>query len=155
MAEHGVTASMHYFAKKNPDLNLQESSVCRFKNTYQEQIKLNLQCLSATEIEKLDSIKELPNKKAGCPLATGEEIDQQVQHYLRELRKKGCVVNTSVAISAGEGILLNKGAALSADCLTKDWAKDIFKRMRLCKGKAKVQVKNFEEFKKVFFCPGC
>jgi len=86
-------------------------------------------------------------------LATGE--DQQVQHYLRELRKKGCVVNTSVAISAGEGILLNKDAALSADCLTKDWAKDLFKRMRLCKGKAKVQVENFEELKKVFFCPGC
>jgi len=153
-AEHGVTASMHYFAKKYPDLNLKESSVRRFKNAYQEQIKLNLHCLSATEIEKLDSIKELPNKKAGRPLATGEQIDQQVQHYLRELRKKGCVVNTSVAISAGEGILLNKDAALSADCLTKDWAKYLFKRMGLVKRKgntkAKVQVENFEELKKLF-----
>ena len=68
-------------------------------------------------------------------MATGEEIDQQVQHFLRELRKKGCVVNTHVAMSAGEGILLHKDAALSTDCLTKDWAKHLFRRMGLVKEK--------------------
>lgn len=49
-------------------------------------------------------IQELPNKKAGHPLMTGEETDRQVQHYLTELRKKGCIINTSVAIAVGEGI---------------------------------------------------
>ena len=87
---------------------MKESSVHRFKNVYQEQTKLNRQCLTAAEIEKLESIRTLPNKKAGCPLATVEEIDQQVQHL--ELQKKGCVVNTHVAISAGEGLLLHKDA---------------------------------------------
>ena len=99
-AEHGVTASIRYFAKKYRDLNLKESSVHQFKNAYQEQTKLNRQCLTAAEIEKLESIRTLPNKKAGHPLATREEIDQHVQRFLRELRKKGRVFNTHVAISA-------------------------------------------------------
>ena len=84
-AKHGVTASIRHFAKKYRDLDLKESSVRRFKNAYQEQTKLNRQCLTAAEIEKLESIRTLPNKKAGRPLATGEEINQQVQHFLREL----------------------------------------------------------------------
>ena len=33
-AEHGVTASIHYFAKKYPKLPLKETSVRRFKNLY-------------------------------------------------------------------------------------------------------------------------
>ena len=39
--------------------------------------------------------KELPNKKAGRPLATGEEINQQIRHYLADLRKRGCIVTTA------------------------------------------------------------
>jgi len=42
VAEHGVTASMRYFAKKYRDLNLKETSIRRFKNAYKEHIKLNL-----------------------------------------------------------------------------------------------------------------
>ena len=63
-AEHGFTASIRYFAMKYRDLDLKESSVRRFKNAYQEQTKLNRQCLTAAEIEKLESIGTLPNKKA-------------------------------------------------------------------------------------------
>ena len=65
---------------------------------------------------------------------TGEETDKQVQHYLTELRKRGCIINTSVTVAVGEGILLNKDANLLASNggginLTKDWAKNLFKRM--------------------------
>ena len=60
------------------------------------------------------------------PLATGEEINQQIQHYLTDLRKRNCIVNTSVAIAVGEGILLSKNRSLSTDCLTKDSAKYVF-----------------------------
>ena len=52
-------------------------------------------------------IQEFLNKKVGCPLMTREETDKQVQHYLTELRKSGCIINTGVAIAIGEGILLN------------------------------------------------
>ena len=128
-AEHGITATIRYYGKKYPDLALKESSVHRFKNAYQERIKLNFHCLGATGLESAGFAKELPNKKTGRPLATGEEIDQQIQHYLTDLRKRGCIVNTSVAIAVGEGILLSKNQSLSTDCLTKDWAKYLFRRM--------------------------
>ena len=57
----------------------------RFKNAYQEHIKLNFYCLGATGSGTADFSKELPNKKTKHPLATGEEIDQQIQHYLTDL----------------------------------------------------------------------
>ena len=33
-AEHDVTASLHYYAKKYPELPLKETSVQKFKNLY-------------------------------------------------------------------------------------------------------------------------
>ena len=87
------------------------------------------------------------------------QIDIQVQLYLTEMRKMGCIINTTVAIAVGEGILLNKDANhLVANGggvnLTKDWAKYLFKRMGLVKRKgntkAKVNVEQFDEMKKLF-----
>ena len=104
-------------------------------------------------------IQESPNKKVGRLLMTGEETDKQVQHYLTELRKRGCIINTSVAIAVDEGILLNKDANLlaangSGINLMKDWAKYLFKRMGLVKRKsntkAKVDVEQFDEMKRLF-----
>ena len=51
-------------------------------------------------------IQELFNKKVGHPLMTGEETDKQVQQFLTELRKRGYIINMSVAIAVGEGMLL-------------------------------------------------
>ena len=56
------------------------------------------------------------------------------------MRKRGCIINTSVAIAVGKGILLNKDANLLAANgggvnLTKDWAKYLFKQMGLAKEK--------------------
>ena len=153
--EYGVAATIRHYGIKYPDLVLKESSVRRFKNAYQECIKLNLDCLGAAGLETPGFAKELPNKKTGCPLATGEEIHQQIWHYLTDLRKRGCIVNTSVAIAVGEGILLSKNQSLSTDSLTKDWAKYLFRRMGLVKRKgntkAKVDVEKFDEVKKLFF----
>ena len=63
---------------------------------------------------------------------TGDETDKQVQHYITELRKRGCIINTTVAIAVGEDILLNKDANLLAANggginLTKDWVKYLFR----------------------------
>ena len=90
---------------------------------------------------------------------TGEETDKQVQHCLTELRKRGCIINTSVAIAVGEEILLHKDANLFASNrgginLTNDWAKYLFKQMGLVKRKgstkAKVDVEYFDKMKKLF-----
>ena len=93
-AEYGVTATICHYGIKYPDLVLKESSAHRFKNAYQDCIKLNFDCLGAAGLEMPGFAKELPNKKTGRLLVTGEEIDQQIQHYLTNLRKRGCIVTT-------------------------------------------------------------
>ncbi|MCY3929117.1 MAG: hypothetical protein OXG81_12660 [Acidobacteria bacterium] len=124
------------------------------KNTYQDHIKVQAASGSTSKI-----VEELPNKKVGRPLLTGEEIDLQVQRYLSDLRSRGCIVNTHIAIAVGEGILSNKDPGCLAVNgggiqLTKDWAKYLFRRMGLVKRKAttkaKVNVEHFEEIKKSF-----
>ena len=102
-AEYGATNSIRYYSKKYPDLSLKETSVRRMKNTYQDHIKVQAASGSTSKI-----VEELPNKKVGRPLLTGEEIDLQVQRYLSDLRSRGCIVNTHIAIAVGEGILSNK-----------------------------------------------
>ena len=65
-----VTATICHYRIKYPDVVLKESSVHRFKNAYQERIKINLDCLGAGGLE---TSEELPNKKTGHPLATGKK----------------------------------------------------------------------------------
>ena len=59
-----------------------------------------------TEIKKrsvneLDVLKELPPSKRGRPLLIGETLDKQVREYLQELRDRGGVINTAVALGCG------------------------------------------------------
>ena len=66
-AEYGVAATICHYGIKYPDLVLKENSVHRFKNAYQERIKLNLDFLGAAGLETPGFAKELPNKKIGRP----------------------------------------------------------------------------------------
>ena len=71
----------------------------------------------------------------------GEELDHQVQEYIREARKRGLAINASVVIGAGHGIVMNKHANRLTDVhgeikLTNDWAKNLLRRMGFVKRKA-------------------
>jgi len=71
-------------------------------------------------------IPTLPLNKTGRPLLIGEELDQQVQEYIKYFRETviGAVVNTDVMIATGNGILMSKDAnLLSSITLAKAWAK--------------------------------
>ena len=70
-AENGVTATLRYYAKRFPDLQLKETTVRRFKNNYQASLKT-----------PVSDTKELLSKKRGRPLLIGEELDEQVRHYM-------------------------------------------------------------------------
>ena len=64
----------------------------------------------------------------------GEELDEQVRHYVTYLRERGCIVNTHVVIGVGEGIVMGQDPTLLARngggiLLTKDWAMYVMKRM--------------------------
>ena len=103
---------------------------------------------------------ELPYKKYGQPLNVGEEVDSQVQAYIKDLREAGAPVNTAIVIATGKGIVIDKAsdtsiASISPDIyMTKDWAKYLMKHMGMVKRrastKAKTTVINFDELKETF-----
>ena len=85
----------------------------------------------------------------------GEKIDAEVQSIIRAMRDSGVVVNTSIAIAVGMGVvgkqvrpLLMEGGSLQ---LTKNWAKSILHRMgfvnRRGNTKAKVAIEQLEALK--------
>ena len=52
-------------------------------------------------------IQELPRLKTGRLLLIGAELDAQVQEYIKQTRKCGLAVNTSVVIAAASGIIMS------------------------------------------------
>ena len=150
-AEEGVVSTIRYYAKRYP--NLKESSVRDWRNAYTLELKKR-----RGEGDE-SAVMELPEKKRGRPLLIGEDFDGQVQAYLNFVREKGGVVNTAIAISCAEGIIMNKDSSLLA-CngghisLTKDWGKNTLYRMGLVKRKgttkAKVSVDDFDVLKAQF-----
>ena len=61
-----------------------------------------------------EDLSELPSKKMGRSLLIGEELDRQVQEYLRYLREQGLAVNSAIAIATGEGVVRSVDANLLA-----------------------------------------
>jgi len=92
------------------------------------------------------------------PLLLQDELDGQMQEYIKELRNCGTAVNSSVVIAAAEGIVLNKDADILRENggikLTEEWAKSLLNKMcyvkrRAC-SQAKVDMEHFEELKRAF-----
>ena len=150
-AEEGVASTVRHFAKKYP--KLKESTVRDWRNAYVLELKKKRGEGNETVV------KELPAKKRGRPLTIGEDLDKQVQGYLSYIRDNGGVVNTAIAISCAEGIIMNKDSRLLASngghiLLTRHWGKNILYRMGLVKRKgttkASVSVEDFDVLKAQF-----
>ncbi len=52
----------------------------------------------------------IPVKKRKRPPLIGDDLDKQVQAYIKDLRKSHAAVNTAIVISAGEGIVRGHNA---------------------------------------------
>ena len=106
-ADHGVTASIHYFAKKYQKLSLKETSIQRFKNLYLAKVKLQEAPSKASSDHK---VQELSRMKEGRPLLLPDELDYQVQEYVKELCKRGLLVhvNTAVVVASTQGIVISR-----------------------------------------------
>ena len=68
------------------------------------------------------------------PLLVGEDIEDQVKGYIREIQASGGVINMSITLAASKGIVLGKDANVLAENggyldLTRDWAKRLIPRM--------------------------
>ena len=101
----------------------------------------------------------MPLKRQGRPLLVGEDLDKKVQAYLKDLQSRGCVVNTSIAIAVGTGIVMNDTSFISQlgstsipITLTKDWAKYLLKRMGFVKRRSNTKSMKILKRLKNHFC---
>ena len=153
-SEFGVTSTLRYYAKHFPKASTERTSVRRLKNEYQSSLKESLKGSD-------DGVKELPCKKTGRPLLLGDELDKQVQEYVKYMRDRGTAVNTTVVMAAAEGIvkskdanLLNNNGGSGSIEITKWWARSLLNRMGIVKRKAcsknKITPEHFESLKGQF-----
>ena len=96
--KHGVKAASTYFSRKLGK-KINKSSVHSMKVAYLESVRRKRRAD--------EEIAELHPKKRGRPLLLGNQVDDQVQLYLKKLREQGGVVSASVVVAATRGILVS------------------------------------------------
>ena len=89
-SEFEVTNTLWYYVKHFPELSLKGLSVRRLSNEYQSSLKGSLKGSD-------DGVKELPCKKTSRPLLLGDELDKQVQEYVKYMHD-----STTVVMAAAE-----------------------------------------------------
>ena len=153
-AVYGITSTIRYYRKINPQRPLPSSSVFDMKVKYQEELSERKR-----KQEKDLDIVELPNKKKGRSLLLGELLDGRVQSYVKEMRAKGAVVNTAIVMGCAEGVVMHHDSNLldingGHITITKDWAKSLLSRMGYVKRRvstsAKVLPEDFNERREQF-----
>ena len=135
------------------DAPLDESTVRSLKNSY-----VTAQAAKKRKMSEADVVLEsLPPKKRGRPLLLSDNLDTQVQAYIRASRAQGCVVNSSLVIAGAMGIIKKTNPALlenMSELLSKNWAKSILFRMGYVKRRgpttAKINPDNFEDLRETF-----
>ena len=152
-AEMGVTNAIRHFKKEFVDRPLKESTVRTWMNQYRSQLKLKKQSGSEVTVESLD------HKKRGRPFLLGEELDHQVQAYIKCLRENGAVINTQIVMAVAEGIVKSHDSNLlrvngGHIACGKSWAKSLLSRLGYVKRRASTKMKvlpsDFEACKSQF-----
>ena len=152
---NGVRAAVKRFSKVFGK-DLKESTVRDWVKAYDKELRRKR---TSTEIGDDLAVTELPSKKRRKPFLLGDKIDAEVQTILRAMRDSGAVVNTSITIATGTGVVRKRDKSLLKENggsleLTKNWAKSILYRMGFVKRrgntKAKVSVLHFEALKTQF-----
>ena len=127
-AEFGVTNTLRHFSKQFTDCPLKESTVRTWMMNYKKEVTNRVKVGGSLTIEKLEV------KKRGHPYLLGEEMDRQLQEYIKSLREAKAVINSANVISAAEGIVKSHDSSLLESngghikC-TKHWAKHFLNRV--------------------------
>ena len=134
-SEFGVTNALRYFSKEFADRRLKESTVRTWMTAYKKEVAMRFRLGESSKIEKLTE------KKRGHPFLLGEELDRQLQEYMKSLRENKSVINSAIVISAAEGIIKShKSDLLESNGghikLTKSWAKHFLSRLGYVKRRA-------------------
>ena len=89
----------------------------------------------------------------------GEQLEKEVQSFMKAIRHSGGVVNTQIVMATARGVNMSHNANLLAENggymnITKDWAKRLLQRMNMVKRKgttkAKVMPADFDKLKAQF-----
>ena len=154
-AENGPGKACKHFTKAL-GRSIPESTARKLRAEYLRQLKIKVE----TEGPSCSPhIKVLPMKRQGRPLLLSEKLDETIQGFIRETRKAGGVINTSVVVAMAMGIVSAKDPSLLHEkgghlVITSSWAKSLLKRMGYVKRKSsnagKVTLEDFEELKAVF-----
>ena len=102
---------------------------------------------------------ELPEKWRGHPFMLGEQLEKEVQSFIKATRDLGGVVNTQIVMATARGVIMSHDSNLLTENggymnTTKDWAKRLLQRMNMVKRKdttkAKVMPADFDKLKAQF-----
>ena len=155
--EHGNQAAIRRYSEEFR-LVIKDSTLSTWKSKYCDAIK---ECQKGGKYAESGEIvvTSLPSKKRGRPLLIGNDLDKQVQSYVRATRDGKGAVTTTVVLAAGEAILNHGNKKLSHDNggpikLTRHWAKSVLDRMNYVKRKAstsaKIDPSHFDELKEQY-----
>uniref|UniRef100_A0A1X7TK23 Uncharacterized protein n=1 Tax=Amphimedon queenslandica TaxID=400682 RepID=A0A1X7TK23_AMPQE len=151
----GAFATQHGIANASKEYKVSESTVRGIKRKYSEAL---LQSASGNEEDS--TVTSLPKGKQGRPFVLGEDMDREVQDFIRAQRDIGAVVTRSTVIASGKaGVVMRHNKFYLKEFggqmdLTKHWAESILHRMKFVKrrGSMKVHVLGdaFERIKRNF-----
>ena len=146
---HGSTAALNHFIAEFPGLKY--TTICEWRKTIID---------ASAQVPEHKHVMELPDQKRGRPSTLPEEILTILKKYIYAIRDARGIVNTSIVIAAGLGIVKKINPRL-LECnggyvvMKKSWAKYLLTKMNFVKRKAttkkpKFSVSNFEEIKSQF-----
>ena len=155
--ENGNQAAIHRYSKEFCT-EIKESIPSTWKSKYLNEIKEHHKARAYDKSGEI-VVSSLPSKKRGRPLLLGDELDKQVQSYVRATHDGKGAVTTTVVLAAGEAIARHHNKSLSNENgapikLTRYWARSLLERMDFVKRKAttaaKIEPSHFDELKEQY-----
>ena len=150
---HGNQAAIRRYNDEY-STDIKDSSLSTRKSKYVEEFSYKR---DAEEFEENGDIvvHSIPQKKRGRPLLLGNELDDRVKRYIKDVRAAGTPIDTTVVMASGETIVRTDKKLLKENGgpinITKSWAKLLLSRIGYVKRKAcstaKVEPLQYEELK--------
>ena len=107
-SKNGVAAAIHHFKQTGQFLSLKETSVRGWRDAYCKELAIQSRKRPGSSI----SIVELPLKRRGRPLLLGEEMEREVQSFIKSNRELGTAVSTAVVMATARGVVISHDSNL-------------------------------------------
>ncbi len=123
---HGATKAARKFS--TADKKISESTVRGWVTKFRKEMK--------TTEKDVDEVTadDLKNKPRGRPLMLGDELDKQVQEHIKAIRESGGVINRTIVLATGHGIVSSHNRSFLEEYgghikLDRGWSTSLMERM--------------------------